>query len=235
MFSLYTPFVNTGVNGEKEGMSMKKKVAVMILFCMVLITAIGIRSFAENGQETENLEKKGTIGMITEVENNNITVTLAEVPEKLEGEEGNMPPAKPEGEESEVPPAKPEGEESEMPSENPEGEEGNMPPAKPEGEEGEVPPAKPEGEGSEMPSEKPEGEKHTPKVRELSFTGETFHITIESDFDIFLDNEEKGSLEDITEGDVISLIYGEDGETVSGIRVHTEKPVPAEEAENQEE
>lgn len=152
----------------------------------------------EKGTENSSEERKETeentvFGKITAIEEDTITIALAEMPERPEGApDGENPGERPEGEEGQEPPELPEGEEGQEP---PEGEEGQEPPELPEGEEGQRPE---DGNGENGPGQ-----------MELSLTGEEQTISV-TESTVYSVNGEDASLEDLKVDDIVTVTLEED-------------------------
>ena len=208
---------------------MKKKLAMIAITCMTLSMSIGCNAFGAEATEENNikaekvmekhkeLDQKGNMAKVVEINENSLVVKLAERPELPEGEDGERP-ARPENEDGERPP-RPEGKDGEMPPTPPEGEDGEMPPAPPEGEDGEMPPTPSEGEDGEMPSKPRHGGR---MMGEMTFSEEEIEIVLDDSITIDLGKDIKGSIEDIAVDDIVMIIYEEDGETIKNISVRNE-------------
>ncbi len=196
---------------------MKKKLAMIAITCMTLSMSIGCNAFGAEATEENNikaervmekqkeLDQKGNMAKVVEINENSLVVKLAERPELPEGEDGERP-ERPEGEDGERPP-------------RPEGEDGEMPPTPPEGEDGEMPPAPPEGEDGEMPPKPRHGGR---MMGEMTFSEEEMEIVLDDSITIDLGKDIKGSIEDIAVDNIIMIIYEEDGETIKNISVRNE-------------
>ena len=175
----------------------------------------------EGNQDGNQQQDDGkAMGRVTAVGDSSITVSVMQGRgggpggngEKPDGEaaDGEMP-EKPDGEAADGEmPEKPDGEaaDGEMP-EKPDGEaaDGEMP-EKPDGEaaDGEMP-VKPDGEAPN--GEMPEGE-----TKEIKVDDATTYTKITED-----NNTETITLADITEGQMVTITYAEDGETAASIEV----------------
>lgn len=202
---------------------------------------------AASAQDNHRGGERGDMAKVTAVSSDSITVAKAERPEnggqpqgdekqpsQPQGGENMTPPAqgndntapseKPQGNENMTPPEQPQGNESMTPPEQPQGDESMTPPEQPQGDDNMTPPEKPEGDESTTPPEKPEGEDNTESSEkpEMTLTETTVDL---SDVTIYKmgENHEKTecTYSDISVGDMVSLVYGSDGTTVTEIVVNT--------------
>ena len=164
-------------------------------------TASGSAVTVEN-KHKDGERQKGDMAKVTAVTSDTITVTKAEKPEKPDNATGDTdrpePPAKADGDTTTPP---------EKPSANDDGTDRPEPPAKPEGDT--TAPEKHSGEKGEKP--------------EMKFSSETTTIDLSS-VKIYKMGENHQKTEctysDISADDVVTIVYAEDGTTVSEIVIN---------------
>ncbi len=164
-------------------------------------TASGSAVTVEN-KHKDGERQKGDMAKVTAVTSDTITVTKAEKPEKpdntTDGTDRPEPPTKPEGDTTTPP---------EKPSANDDGTDRPEPPTKPDGDT--TAPEKPSGEKGEKP--------------EMKFSSETTTIDLSS-VKIYKMDENHQKTEctysDISADDVVTIVYAEDGTTVSKIVIN---------------
>ena len=164
-------------------------------------TASGSAVTVEN-KHKDGEKQKGDMAKVTAVTSDTITVTKAEKPEKpdntTDGTDRPEPPTKPEGDTTTPP---------EKPSANDDGTDRPEPPTKPDGDT--TAPEKPSGEKGEKP--------------EMKFSSETTTIDLSS-VKIYKMDENHQKTEctysDISADDVVTIVYAEDGTTVSKIVIN---------------
>ena len=165
-------------------------------------TASGSAVTVEN-KHKDGERQKGDMAKVTSVTSDTITVTKAEKPERPDNATDDTnrpePPAKADGDTTTPP---------EKPSANDDGTERPEPPTKPEGDTT-TPPEKPSGEKGEKP--------------EMKFSSETTTIDLSS-VKIYKMGENHQKTEctysDISADDVVTIVYAEDGTTVSEIVIN---------------
>lgn len=164
-------------------------------------TASGSAVTVEN-KHKDGERQKGDMAKVTAVTSDTITVTKAEKPEK--------PSANDDGTDRPEPPTKPEGDTTtppEKPSDNDDGTDRPEPPTKPDGDT--TAPEKPSGEKGEKP--------------EMKFSSETTTIDLSS-VKIYKMGENHQKTEctysDISADDIVTIVYAEDGTTVSEIVIN---------------
>lgn len=165
-------------------------------------TASGSAVTVEN-KHKDGERQKGDMAKVTAVTSDTITVTKAEKPEKPDNATGDTdrpePPAKADGDTTTPP---------EKPSANDDGTDRPEPPTKPEGDTT-TPPEKHSGEKGEKP--------------EMKFSSETTTIDLSS-VKIYKMGENHQKTEctysDISADDVVTIVYAEDGTTVSEIVIN---------------
>ena len=191
-------------------------------------TASGSAVTVEN-KHKDGERQKGDMAKVTAVTSDTITVTKAEKPEKPDNAaddtnkpeppakadgDNTTPPEKPsandDGTDRPEPPTKPDGDTTtppEKPSDNDDGTDRPEPPTKPDGDT--TAPEKPSGEKSEKP--------------EMKFSSETTTIDLSS-VKIYKMDENHQKTEctysDISADDVVTIVYAEDGTTVSKIVIN---------------
>lgn len=164
-------------------------------------TASGSAVTVEN-KHKDGERQKGDMAKVTSVTSDTITVTKAEKPEKPDNATDDTnrpePPAKADGDTTTPP---------EKPSANDDGTDRPEPPAKPEGDT--TAPEKHSGEKGEKP--------------EMKFSSETTTIDLSS-VKIYKMGENHQKTEctysDISADDVVTIVYAEDGTTVSEIVIN---------------
>lgn len=164
-------------------------------------TASGSAVTVEN-KHKDGERQKGDMAKVTAVTSDTITVTKAEKPEKPDNATGDTdrpePPAKADGDTTTPP---------EKPSANDDGTDRPEPPAKPDGDT--TAPEKYSGEKGEKP--------------EMKFSSETTTIDLSS-VKIYKMGENHQKTEctysDISADDVVTIVYAEDGTTVSEIVIN---------------
>lgn len=164
-------------------------------------TASGSAVTVEN-KHKDGERQKGDMAKVTSVTSDTITVTKAEKPEKPDNATGDTdrpePPAKADGDTTTPP---------EKPSANDDGTDRPEPPAKPDGDT--TAPEKHSGEKGEKP--------------EMKFSSETTTIDLSS-VKIYKMGENHQKTEctysDISADDVVTIVYAEDGTTVSEIVIN---------------
>ncbi len=164
-------------------------------------TASGSAVTVEN-KHKDGERQKGDMAKVTAVTSDTITVTKAEKPEKPDNATGDTdrpePPAKADGDTTTPP---------EKPSANDDGTDRPEPPAKPDGDT--TAPEKHSGEKGEKP--------------EMKFSSETTTIDLSS-VKIYKMGENHQKTEctysDISADDVVTIVYAEDGTTVSEIVIN---------------
>lgn len=164
-------------------------------------TASGSAVTVEN-KHKDGERQKGDMAKVTSVTSDTITVTKAEKPEKPDNATDDTnrpePPAKPDGDTTTPP---------EKPSANDDGTDRPEPPAKPDGDT--TAPEKHSGEKGEKP--------------EMKFSSETTTIDLSS-VKIYKMGENHQKTEctysDISADDVVTIVYAEDGTTVSEIVIN---------------
>ena len=173
--------------------------------------------------------QKGDMAKVTSVTSDTLTVTKAEKPEKPDNATGDTnrpePPAKADGDTTTPP---------EKPSDNGDGTDRPEPPTKPEGDndtDKTTPPEKPsdndDGTDRPEPPTKPEGDntdKTAPAEKpEMKFSSETTTIDLSS-VKIYKMGENHTKTEctyaDISADDMVTIVYGSDGTTVSEIIIN---------------
>ena len=165
-------------------------------------TASGSAVTVEN-KHKDGERQKGDMAKVTSVTSDTITVTKAEKPERPDNATDDTnrpePPAKADGDTTTPP---------EKPSANDDGTDRPEPPTKPEGDTT-TPPEKPSGEKGEKP--------------EMKFSSETTTIDLSS-VKIYKMGENHQKTEctysDISADDVVTIVYAEDGTTVSEIVIN---------------
>lgn len=165
-------------------------------------TASGSAVTVEN-KHKDGERQKGDMAKVTAVTSDTITVTKAEKPEKPDNATDDTnrpePPAKADGDTATAP---------EKPSANDDGTDRPEPPTKPEGDTT-TPPEKHSGEKGEKP--------------EMKFSSETTTIDLSS-VKIYKMGENHQKTEctysDISADDVVTIVYAEDGTTVSEIVIN---------------
>lgn len=165
-------------------------------------TASGSAVTVEN-KHKDGERQKGDMAKVTSVTSDTITVTKAEKPEKPDNATDDTnrpePPAKADGDTTTPP---------EKPSANDDGTDRPEPPTKPEGDTT-TPPEKHSGEKGEKP--------------EMKFSSETTTIDLSS-VKIYKMGENHQKTEctysDISADDVVTIVYAEDGTTVSEIVIN---------------
>ena len=165
-------------------------------------TASGSAVTVEN-KHKDGERQKGDMAKVTSVTSDTITVTKAEKPERPDNATDNTnrpePPAKADGDTTTPP---------EKPSANDDGTDRPEPPTKPEGDTT-TPPEKHSGEKGEKP--------------EMKFSSETTTIDLSS-VKIYKMGENHQKTEctysDISADDVVTIVYAEDGTTVSEIVIN---------------
>lgn len=165
-------------------------------------TASGSAVTVEN-KHKDGERQKGDMAKVTSVTSDTITVTKAEKPERPDNATDDTnrpePPAKPDGDTTTPP---------EKPSANDDGTDRPEPPTKPEGDTT-TPPEKHSGEKGEKP--------------EMKFSSETTTIDLSS-VKIYKMGENHQKTEctysDISADDVVTIVYAEDGTTVSEIVIN---------------
>lgn len=168
-------------------------------------TASGSAVTVEN-KHKDGKRQKGDMAKVTSVTSDTITVTKAEKPERPDNATDDTnrpePPAKPEGDNSSDTTTSPE-----KPSDNGDGTDRPEPPTKPEGDT--TAPEKPSGEKGEKP--------------EMKFSSETTTIDLSS-VKIYKMGENHQKTEctysDISADDMVTIVYAEDGTTVSEIIIN---------------
>ncbi len=217
---------------------MKKKIVMAVVVAMTLsLAGCGSKTVTDNSTtiteettsiETESkmdetkavekmpIEEEITLGKVTSIDGDILTVALGEMSLTENGDDKSEAKA-PSGD-------KPQGE---APSgDKPLGEapDGDRP-------EGGAPGAdKPQGEAPS--GDKPKGESPIDKGTSFKENGETINITMDDTVLIKVQNSTnstEGTIDDIAEGSIISIIYGEDGK-VTSIEVMNQggDPAPAE-------
>ena len=186
--------------------------------------------------------QKGDMAKVTAVTSDTLTVTKAEKPEKPDNATDDTnrpePPAKPEGDNSSdttTPPEKPsdngDGTDRPEPPTKPEDDNSSdttTPPEKPsdnsDGTDRPEPPTKPDGDNSSDSTtapEKPSGDKG--ERPEMKFSSETTTIDLSS-VKIYKMDENHQKTEctysDISADDMVTIVYAEDGTTVSEIVIN---------------
>lgn len=164
-------------------------------------TASGSAVTVEN-KHKDGERQKGDMAKVTAVTSDTITVTKAEKPEKPDNATGDTdrpePPAKADGDTTTPP---------EKPSANDDGTDRPEPPAKPDGDT--TAPEKHSGEKGEKP--------------EMKFSSETTTIDLSS-VKIYKMGENHQKTEctysDISADDVVTIVYADDGTTVSEIVIN---------------
>ena len=164
-------------------------------------TASGSAVTVEN-KHKDGERQKGDMAKVTAVTSDTITVTKAEKPEKPDNATDDTnrpePPAKADGDTTTPP---------EKPSANDDGTDRPEPPTKPDGDT--TAPEKPSGEKGEKP--------------EMKFSSETTTIDLSS-VKIYKMGENHQKTEctysDISADDVVTIVYAEDGTTVSEIVIN---------------
>jgi len=165
-------------------------------------TASGSAVTVEN-KHKDGERQKGDMAKVTSVTSDTITVTKAEKPERPDNATDDTnrpePPAKADGDTTTPP---------EKPSANDDGTDRPEPPAKADGDTT-TPPEKPSGEKGEKP--------------EMKFSSETTTIDLSS-VKIYKMGENHQKTEctysDISADDVVTIVYAEDGTTVSEIVIN---------------
>lgn len=165
-------------------------------------TASGSAVTVEN-KHKDGERQKGDMAKVTSVTSDTITVTKAEKPERPDNATDDTnrpePPAKADGDTTTPP---------EKPSANDDGTDRPKPPTKPEGDTT-TPPEKHSGEKGEKP--------------EMKFSSETTTIDLSS-VKIYKMGENHQKTEctysDISADDVVTIVYAEDGTTVSEIVIN---------------
>ena len=168
-------------------------------------TASGSAVTVEN-KHKDGERQKGDMAKVTSVTSDTITVTKAEKPEKPDNATDDTnrpePPAKPEGDNSSDTTTHPE-----KPSANDDGTDRPEPPTKPDGDT--TAPEKHSGEKGEKP--------------EMKFSSETTTIDLSS-VKIYKMGENHQKTEctysDISADDVVTIVYADDGTTVSEIVIN---------------
>lgn len=168
-------------------------------------TASGSAVTVENKYK-DGERQKGDMAKVTSVTSDTITVTKAEKPERPDNATDDTnrpePPAKPDGDNSSDTTTSPE-----KPSDNGDGTDRPEPPTKPDGDT--TAPEKPSGEKGEKP--------------EIKFSSETTSIDLSS-VKIYKMDENHQKTEctysDISADDMITIVYAEDGTTVSEIIIN---------------
>ena len=164
-------------------------------------TASGSAVTVEN-KHKDGERQKGDMAKVTSVTSDTITVTKAEKPEKPDNATDDTnrpePPTKPDGDTTTPP---------EKPSANDDGTDRHEPPTKPDGDT--TAPEKPSGEKGEKP--------------EMKFSSETTSIDLSS-VKIYKMGENHQKTEctysDISADDMVTIVYAEDGTTVSEIIIN---------------
>ena len=191
-------------------------------------TASGSAVTVEN-KHKDGERQKGDMAKVTAVTSDTITVTKAEKPEKPDNATDDTnrpePPAKADGDTT-TPPEKPsandDGTDRPEPPTKPDGDT-TTPPEKPsdndDGTDRPEPPTKPDGDTTAP--EKPSGEKG--EKPEMKFSSETTTIDLSS-VKIYKMGENHQKTEctysDISADDVVTIVYAEDGTTVSEIVIN---------------
>ncbi|MCM1060794.1 MAG: hypothetical protein NC452_10935 [Eubacterium sp.] len=213
---------------QKERKILRKKsiktIAIASALALTVSAVPAVSIYAANNSSAASVsaqtEQTVKYGKVTAVNGTKITLALGEFEQSAGGGNGQNgePPAMPEGNGNGNPPDMPSGGEPPvMPDNN--GMNGGTPPAMPNDENGNMggmnggtPPAKPEGGSGNMnggtPPEKPDGE--SGNMGGFTENGKTLTVNIKNE-KVLKKNGNSASLSDISEGDILMLVYNSNG------------------------
>ncbi len=198
---------------------MKKSIKTIAILSALAMTmsampAASIYAAENTVSASESAQTSQTVkyGKVKSVSGTKVTLALGEYEQPSAPSDGKNqngsedPPQMPENENG-TPPEKPDGDMGGTPPQMPENENGT-PPEKPDGDMGGTPPQMSENENG-TPPEKPDGE-NGGAMGEFVENGKTLTVNIKSE-KVLKKNGNPASLSDISEGDILMLVYNSNG------------------------